>query len=127
MEGIQLNVKHVQITTGEDLSKIEVSETIKQTFKLCLGNIFESIENQTVSKLKKLKSIFYLRFMLKYFRVFNSLFKDNLKNQGEFLEIKVKYIEEEIDIRVQSIILEVEEAAIRLKDKLNEMKKDALK
>ena len=65
--------------------------------------------------------------MLKYFRVFNSLFKDNIKNQGEFLEIKVKYIEEEIDIRVQSIILEVEEAAIRLKDKLNEMKKDALK
>ena len=65
--------------------------------------------------------------MLKYFRVFNSLFKDNLKNQGEFLEIKVKYIEEEIDIRVQSIILEVEEAAIRLKDKLNEMNKDALK
>ena len=49
MEGIQLNVKHVQITTGEDLSKIEVSETIKQTLKLCLGNIFESIENQKVS------------------------------------------------------------------------------
>ena len=38
-----------KITTGEDLSKIEVSETIKQTLKLCLGNIFESIENQKVS------------------------------------------------------------------------------
>ena len=46
-------------TTGVDLNKIEVSKTIKQTLKLCLGNIFESIERQTVSKLNELKSILF--------------------------------------------------------------------
>ena len=39
----------------------------------------------------------------------------------------MKYIEEEIDIRVESIKTEVEEAATRLKDELKEMKKKALK
>jgi hypothetical protein len=39
----------------------------------------------------------------------------------------VKYLEEEIDIRVESIITEIQEAAERLKDKLKEMKKEVIK
>jgi hypothetical protein len=39
----------------------------------------------------------------------------------------VKYLEEEIDIRVESIITEIQEAAVRLKDKLKEMKKEVIK
>jgi hypothetical protein len=39
----------------------------------------------------------------------------------------VKYLEEEIDIRVESIIIEIQEAAERLKDKLKEMKKEVIK
>ena len=45
-----------EITTDVDLSKIDVSKEIKQTMKSFLGNIFESIESQTVSKLNELKS-----------------------------------------------------------------------
>ena len=39
----------------------------------------------------------------------------------------MKYIEEEIDIRVESIKIEVEEVGEKLKEKLKEMKKDILK
>jgi hypothetical protein len=39
----------------------------------------------------------------------------------------VKFLEEEIDIRVESIIIEVHEAAKKLKEKLKEMKRGANK
>jgi hypothetical protein len=39
----------------------------------------------------------------------------------------VNYIEEEIDIRVESIIIEVDEAAKRLKDELKKMKNKIIK
>ena len=44
-------------TTEVDFSKIQITKAIKQALKLCLGNIFELIESQTVSKLNELKSI----------------------------------------------------------------------
>ncbi len=48
-------------------------------------------------------------------------------NHKELLEVKVNYIEEEIDIRVESIIIEVVEAAKRLKDELRKMKQEVIK
>jgi hypothetical protein len=48
-------------TTDEDFSKIKVSRGLQQTLKLCLGNIFELIESQTVALLNKLKSILKLK------------------------------------------------------------------
>jgi methyl coenzyme M reductase subunit D len=61
------------------------------------------------------------------FLSFNFYFEGNLEDHKELLEIKVNYIEEEIDIRVESIIIEVEEAARRLKDDLKKMKKEIIK
>ena len=37
----------------------------------------------------------------------------------------MKYIEDEIDIRVESIKCEVEEAGMKVKEKLRQMKKEA--
>ena len=45
----------------------------------------------------------------------------------ESLENKITYIEDEIEIRTESIKIEVQEAAMRLKDKLKETKKETLK
>ena len=43
------------------------------------------------------------------------------------LEIKANYIVDEIDIRVKSIRIEIEEDAKRLKDELKKMKKEVIK
>jgi hypothetical protein len=51
-------------TTDEDFSKINVSRGLQQTLKLCLGNIFELIESQTVSLLNKFKSILKIKIKL---------------------------------------------------------------
>jgi hypothetical protein len=42
----------------EDFSKFQITKGLKEILKLCLGNIFEMIETQTISKLNELKSIF---------------------------------------------------------------------
>ncbi len=60
---------------------------------------------------------------LRSFKVL-TLIEGNLEDQKELLEIKVNYIEEEIDIRVESIIMEIEDAAKRLKGKLKKIKEE---
>ena len=50
-----------------------------------------------------------------------------VRNQEEFLEVKMKYIEEEIDIRVESLKNEVDECGLQLKERLRELKLEANK
>ena len=50
-----------------------------------------------------------------------------VRNQEEFLEVKMKYIEEEIDIRVESLKNEVDECGLQLKERLRKLKKEANK
>ena len=45
-------------------------------------------------------------------------------NQEDFFQIKMKFIEEEIDIRVESIKNEIEKAGQELKGRLNKMKNE---
>jgi len=42
------------------------------------------------------------------------------------LEVKFQYIRDEIDIRVESLIIQVNEMGDRLKEKVAEMEKEAL-
>lgn len=49
---------------------------------------------------------------------------DNETNREKFLEKKLNNTEEEIYIRVESIKNEIEEAGMRLKERLREMKQE---
>ena len=44
------------LITEQDFSKIQVSKTLKQALKLCLGTIFDQIEGETSEKLNEFKS-----------------------------------------------------------------------
>ena len=52
---------------------------------------------------------------------------DCIRNKDEYLEIKLKYIDEEIDIRVESLKIEIETIGAKLKQKLDEMREDVFK
>jgi hypothetical protein len=47
--------------------------------------------------------------------------KGNLHNQNDMLEVKMNYIEEEIDIRVESLKVELDQAGKNLKNELRDI------
>ena len=52
---------------------------------------------------------------------------ENIIEKSGLLEVKFKYIREDIDIRVESLVNQVHEMGNGLRDKLKEKEKDALK
>ena len=62
-----------------------------------------------------------------YFILKNFIFKtENMNDKDKNLEIKFQFIEDEIEIRVESIKQDAEQAGQQLKDKLNDVKKEVL-
>ena len=56
----------------------------------------------------------------------NSFF-ENFQLKNEFSEVKFKYVREEIDIRVESLVNLVHEMGNKLREKVEETEKEALK
>ena len=54
-------------------------------------------------------------------------FLDKIQLKNEFLEVKFNYIREEIDIRVEPLVNQVLEMANKLREKVEESEKEALK
>ena len=50
---------------------------------------------------------------------------ENLKEKSELLEVKFKYINDEIDIRVESLINQIHEMGANLREKVKESEKEA--
>ena len=49
-----------------------------------------------------------------------------IKDKKEFMEVKYKYIRDKIDLRVESLIIQVNEMGDKLKEKVVEMEKEVL-
>ena len=114
------------ITTDFDFSTAQVSKALKQSMKLLFAHIFEHLEETISSKLEYLKSIDSL-ILLIYINIYFLYFKDFFHNQNELLEINLKYIEDEINIRIESVKIQLEEAGDKLKNELCKIKNEFIK
>ena len=94
--------------------------------KLLFAHIFEHLEETISSKLEYLKSIDSL-ILLIYINIYFLYFKDFFHNQNELLEINLKYIEDEINIRIESVKIQLEEAGDKLKNELYKIKNEFIK
>ena len=65
---------------------------------------------------------FHLSFQHLYFYIL-----DKIKEKDDMLNVKFNYILDEIDIRVESIRIQVEESSKSLKEKVEMMRNELLK
>ena len=112
------------VISEQDFSKTQTSKALKQALKICLGSIFDIIEKETSEKLNKLMSKHY--FVKSYFCLI-FIIKANCKIRNDELDLKIKSIEEAIDVRIESIHEQLEEIGLKLKSQLQVMKNDVMK
>ena len=93
-----------------------------QAIKFCIGDILSILEKEISFNLELLKGLIYIR----YFSNNNfSNFPEDFKNRNDLFELKKKFYEEEIDICVESLKLQLEEAGEKQKEKLRDFERKA--
>jgi hypothetical protein len=97
------------------------SQKFKISLTLLYQKIFPTIEKETSSKIKDLKSNIFLKTFKPIYSFL--VLKVLSTNKNELLDLKVKWIEDEIDIRIESIKDQLEVARNNLRDELSRIKK----
>ena len=128
LESLQSSVTSVKCkicgceTHWPDFSKLSVSKPLTQAIKFCIGDILSILEKEISFNLELLKGLIYIR----YFSNNNfSNFPEDFKNRNDLFELKKKFYEEEIDICVESLKLQLEEAGEKQKEKLRDFERKA--
>ena len=86
-----------------------------------MGDIFNTLEKDTTDRLCDLKGIQF------FFLVIISLFIDKMKIKDETLGAAFDYIKDEIDVRVKSVKIQIEELGIKAKEEVDKLRNEFLK
>ena len=116
------------LVSKQDFNDTQASQGTQQLLKMCLGDIFQILKEETTIKLNELIGMLTIMwFKWNSFGLnFNSI-SENIKEKSGLLEVKFKYIREEIDIRVESLVIQVHEMGHRMRENVKESEKEVLK
>ena len=96
-----------------------VSKGAQQALKFCFDDIFQILEKETSVRLSELKGIYLNESSIVCSSDFvDSLILDKIQLKDEILNVAFDYIKEEIDVRVESVKIQVENIGNRVKKKL---------
>ena len=105
-----------------------LTKATQQLLKVYFEDIFKILESETSLKLNELKGMLTTKwFNWNKSRLHFNSFLEKIQLKNELLEVKFKYIREEIDIKVESLVNQVHEMGDKLREKVKESEKEALK
>ena len=124
----EIKCKLCGLDSKQDFNKSQASKGTQKLLKMCLGELFYILKEETSLKLNELKGMFEIKWFegKNFLNHFKSL-SENIKEKSELLQVKFKYIREEIDIKVESLVNQVHEMGDKLREKVKESEKEALK
>jgi acetate kinase len=103
------------------------SVPLKETIKSCLSGLFDYLEKWTTDAINSFKSSINLNMFKRFWNNFCTKGIENpLENRESTIDIHIKYIQEEIKIRIQSIKENLDELFEKFKDDLVEIKKEII-
>jgi hypothetical protein len=109
----------------ESLFATNESNLFKSVFERNVGGLFRCIEDRINFQFGKLKSI-YLVFEIYIFIVL-LISLDYAKDKAETIGLKAKYLEEELEMRVESIKIELDLLHEKLKNEIFVVRDDLIK